>query len=113
MEFKLQTASSANPVLGVAQLIRPVIFGNYYAVQALNSSGTNVCVALNYLILITLDDSRSGTSPDIPNTGMGYAQTTVSDITLFYHANPLRRLRYGASFTNMGCNPAGGGWVFA
>lgn len=105
VEFKLQTASSSDPVLGVAQLIRPVIFNNFYSVQALNSSGANVGVALNYLFLITLDDSRSGTFPDVPNTGSGFAQTAVTDITLFYHANPGRRLRHGASFTTTGCNP--------
>ncbi len=106
VEFKLQTASSTDPVLGVAQLIRPVIFGNYYTVQALNSSGTNVGVALNYLFLITLDDSRSGTFPDVSYAGAtGYAQTAVTDISLYYHANPSRRLRHGASFTDTGCNP--------
>jgi hypothetical protein len=107
VEFKLQTASSTDPVLGIAQLIRPVIFGNFYTVQALNSSGTNVGVALNYLFIIALDDSRSGTFPDVPNNIAlgGYAQTAVTDITLNYHANPGRRLRHGASFTDTGCNP--------
>ncbi len=107
VEFKLQTASSADPVLGVAQLIRPVIFNNFYNVQALNSSGANVGVALNYLFLITLDDSRSGTFPDVSYAGAtGFAQTAVTDITLYYHANPGRRLRHGASFTSTDCNPA-------
>jgi hypothetical protein len=107
VEFKLQTASSTDPVLGVAQLIRPVIFGTSYNVQALNSSGTNVGVALNYLFLITLDDSRSGTFPDVAYAGdTGFAQTAVTDITMYYHANPGRRLRHGASFTSTDCNPA-------
>ena len=106
VEFKLQTASSSDPALGVAQLIRPVIFNNFYTVQALNSSGTNVGVALNYLFLITLDDSRSGTFPDVANTASGsFSQTAVTDISLYYHANPGRRLRHGASFTDTGCNP--------
>ena len=105
VEFKLQTASSSDPVLGIAQLIRPVVFNNFYTVQALNSSGANVGVALNYLFLIALDDSRSGTFPDVANSVGGYSQTSVTDITLNYHANPGRRLRHGASFTNTDCNP--------
>jgi hypothetical protein len=103
VELKFQTASSADPVLGVAQLFRPVVFGNYYNVQALNSSGVNVGVAYNYQYIITLDDSRSGTFPDVSKSG--FSQTAVTDITLYYHANPARRLRHGASFTNTGCNP--------
>jgi hypothetical protein len=104
VEFRFQSASQSDPVLGVAQLIRPVVFGTFYTVQALNSSGVNVGVAFNYFYVITLDDSRSGTFPDVPNTTSGFAQTSVSDITLYYHANPSRRLRHGASFTNTGCN---------
>jgi hypothetical protein len=106
VEFRFQTASTADPVLGVAQVFRPVLFGTYYNVQALNSSGVNVGVAFNYLYIIALDDSRSGTFPDVPNAlGSPFAQTAVTDITLNYHANPGRRLRHGASFTNTGCNP--------
>jgi hypothetical protein len=105
VELRFQTASTSDPVLGVPQLIRPVIFGNYYNVQALNSSGQNVGVAKLYLYLLTLDDSRSGTFPDVPNTGSGFGQTASTDITLYYHANPGRRLRHGASFTDTDCNP--------
>lgn len=105
VEFRFQTASSTDPILGIAQLIRPVIFGNYYNVQSLNSSGTLVGQAFMYLYVITLDDSRSGTFPDVPNTDAGFAATSVQDVTLFYHANPARRLRHGASYTNSGCNP--------
>jgi hypothetical protein len=72
---------------------------------ALNSSGTNVGVANTYALEIKLDDTEEGTFPDI-NT----SQTAVSSITLYYHANPGRRLRHGASFSNVGCNinPANG-----
>ncbi len=83
--------------LGVAQVFNPTIFGNFYVVQSLDSSGVNVGIAFNYLIQITLDDSGSGTFPD------STTQTIVQDITVFYHANPSRRLRHGASFTNTGC----------
>lgn len=101
VEFKFQTASSGDPVLGVPQLIRPVVYGQYYNVQALNSSGSYVGQAFQYQYLITLDDSRAGTFPDVPKSG---SQTAVTDVTLYYHANPARRLRHGASFTNNGCN---------
>ena len=101
VEFKFYTASTGDPVLGVAQLIRPVIYGNFYNVQALNSSGAYVGQAFQYEYVITLDDSRAGTFPDVPKSG---SQTAVTDVTLFYHANPARRLRHGASFTNSGCN---------
>jgi hypothetical protein len=107
VELKFQSASTSDPVLGIAQTIRPVIFGNFYIVQALNSSGANVGVAKLYLYVITLDDSRSGTFPDVSYAGAaGYSQTAVTDITLYYHANPGRRLRHGASFTNTDCNPS-------
>jgi hypothetical protein len=105
VEFKFETASTTDTVLGIPQLIRPVVFGNFYNVQALNSSGTLVGQAFQYLYVITLDDSRSGTFPDVPNTDTGFANTSVQDVTLYYHANPARRLRHGASFTNSGCNP--------
>jgi hypothetical protein len=101
VEFRFYTASTGDPVLGVAQLIRPVVYGNFYNVQALNSSGAFVGQAFQYEYVITLDDSRAGTFPDVPKSG---SQTAVTDVTLFYHANPARRLRHGASFTNAGCN---------
>lgn len=101
VEFKFQTASSSDPVLGIPQLIRPVIYGQYYNVQSLNSSGAFVGQAFQYQYLITLDDSKAGTFPDVPKSG---SQTAVTDVTLYYHANPARRLRHGASFTNNGCN---------
>ena len=107
VEFKFQTASSSDPVLGIAQLIRPVIFGNFYNVQALDSSGNNVGVAFNYQYVMALDDSRSGTFPDTAKSG--FSQTAVTDITLYYHANPARRLRHGASFTDSGCTTATAG----
>ena len=100
------TQATGASSLGVAQVFNPVIFGNFYNVQALNSSGVNVGIAFNYLIKITLDDSNSGTFPDVSSG----SETNVQDITLYYHANPGRRLRHGASFTNTGCNatPAAG-----
>ncbi len=108
VEFRFQSASQSDPVLGVAQLFRPVEFGAFYPVHPYNSSGVDVGVAFNYFYVITFDDSRSGTFPDVPKTG--YSQTAVTDITLHYHANPSRRLRHGASFTDSGCNdvPANG-----
>ena len=95
----LRTSSSFDSTLGVPQVINPVIFNTFYRVYALNSSGTNVGVANTYALQVKLDDTEEGTFPDI-NT----SQTAVSDITLYYHANPGRRLRHGASFSNVGCN---------
>jgi hypothetical protein len=101
----MRTSSSFDPTLGVAQVFNPVIFNNFYRIFAYNSSGVNVGVANTYALEIKLDDTQEGTFPDI-NT----SQTAVSDITLYYHANPSRRLRHGASFSNVGCNinPANG-----
>jgi len=98
VQTSLQTASTSDPVLGVAQVFKPTLLGNNYLIQALNSGGTNVGIAFNYFISLTLDDSQSGTFPENSTT------TNVTDITIFYHANPGRRLRHGASFTNTGCN---------
>lgn len=92
----LQTASTSDPVLGVAQNINPALPGVNNVIQALNSSGSNVGIAFNYFVFLTLDDSGSGTFPDV--------SSNVTDFTIFYHANPGRRLRHGASFTNTGCN---------
>jgi N-acetylneuraminic acid mutarotase len=102
VEFQLQTASSLDTTLGIAQSIRPVTFGNFYLIQALDSSGNNVGVAFRYFILLALDDSKSGTFPDVNQSG---SQTATSSLTLYYHANSARRLRHGASFTDTGCNP--------
>lgn len=101
VELSLRTASQENPTLGIAQVIRPVILGTYYRVQALDPSGNNVGVAYNYFVSLFLDDSRSGTFPDVNQSS---SETSVSSLTLYYHANPQRRLRHGASFTNTGCN---------
>jgi hypothetical protein len=98
--MQFYTASSTTPTFGVAQLISPMIFQNFYIVQALDPSGTNVGIALNYLIKITLDDSNSGTFPDITTS----TETYVNNVTLYYHANPGRRMRHGKQFTNTGCN---------
>jgi hypothetical protein len=102
VEFRFQTASSLDPVLGVPQLIRPVVDGRYYNVESLNSSGAFVGQAFQYQYLIAIDDSRAGTFPDVPKAS--YSQTSVQDVTLFYHANPSRRLRHGKSFTDDACN---------
>lgn len=102
----LRTASTFDAVLGVAQVIDPVVFNTFYRIQALNSSGTNVGVAKTYALVVKLDDTQAATFPDVNQV----AQTSVSSITLYYHANPSRRLRHGASFSNVGCNltPANG-----
>lgn len=92
----LQTASTGDPVLGTVQNINPAIPQIFNVIQALNSGGSNVGIAFNYFVFLTLDDSRSGTFPD---TG-----SYITEFTIFYHANPGRRLRHGASFTNTGCN---------
>ena len=95
------TAAAASSTFGVAQLFSPMILGNFYNVQALNSSGVNIGVATNYLLIFTLDDSNSGTFPDVTSA----TETYINSVTLYYHANPGRRLRHGASFSNTGCNP--------
>ncbi len=94
-------------MLGIAQVINPTQFNTYYRVYPLNSSGVNVGVAKTYALVIIMDDTQAGTFPDVNTGGI---QTTVSSITLYYHANPSRRLRHGASFSNVGCNivPANG-----
>jgi N-acetylneuraminic acid mutarotase len=102
LNLQLQTASSLDTTLGVAQSINPVNFGQFYSVQALDSSGTNVGVAFRYFLILVLDDSQSGTFPDVNQTGN---QTATTSVTLYYHANPARRLRHGASFTDTACNP--------
>jgi N-acetylneuraminic acid mutarotase len=97
----LQTASSSNTTLGSPQIFNPTLPGTNYAAQALDSTGANVGIAFNYFINLTLDDSESGTFPDVSLDG---TSMVVTDFTLFYHANPTRRLRHGASFTNTSCN---------
>jgi hypothetical protein len=93
----MKTAQTGQ-ALGVAQIFNPTILGDFYTMQALDSSGANVGIAFIYSIFITIDDSQSGTFPD---TG-----SAVTDFTIYYHANPGRRLRHGASFTNTGCSGA-------
>ncbi len=99
--LRFYTATAASSTFGVAQLFSPMILGNFYNVQALDSSGTNVGVATNYLLIFALDDSNSGTFPDVTSA----TETFVNSVTLYYHANPGRRLRHGAAFSNTGCNP--------
>ncbi|HSX01634.1 MAG TPA: hypothetical protein VLF67_05330, partial [Candidatus Saccharimonas sp.] len=99
----IQTASTTDPVLGTAQNINPAVAGAYYLIFALDSTGTNVGIAFNYYTFLALDDSNNGTFPDS-------VSSNVTDFTIFYHSNPSRRLRHGASFTNSSCNstPANG-----
>jgi hypothetical protein len=103
----MRTSTTFDAVLGVPQVINPTVFNTYYRVYPLNAIGTNVGVAKTFALVIIMDDTQAGTFPDINQSG---SQTAVSSITLYYHANPSRRLRHGASFSNVGCNitPANG-----
>jgi hypothetical protein len=96
---QMQTAAQGATSLGKAQNFSPAYPAQFYTLQALDSSGTNVGIALNYYIFLTIDDSQSGTFPDTTSS-----QSYVTDINIFYHANPNYRLRHGASFTTTGCS---------
>lgn len=101
VQLSFQTASQADPVLGLAQIINPVVFNTNYSVLALDTSGTNVGVAYNYFLELLLDDSASSSFPDVPTSG---TQTSINNFILYYHANPGRRLRHGASFNDTSCS---------
>lgn len=81
---------------GVPQFISPAYATKFYFINALDSSGTNVGIAFNYYLFLIMDDSNTGAFPD--------AGSVATDADIFYHPNPGRRLRHGASFTNTGCN---------
>jgi hypothetical protein len=92
----MQTAAQGAASLGVAQNFDPAYPGQVYTLQALDSGGTNVGIAFNYYIFLTINDSQTGTFPD--------TASDVTDINIYYHANPGFRLRHGASFTTTGCS---------
>jgi N-acetylneuraminic acid mutarotase len=92
----MRTAGSGSTTLGQAQVVNPMYAGVNYTLLALDGSGNNVGIASKYYIFLALDDSQTGAFPD---TG-----STATDIDITYHANPGRRLRHGASFTNTGCS---------
>jgi len=94
--LQLQTAAQGATSLGVAQTFSPAYPGQFYILQALDSGGVNVGIAFNYYVFLTIDDSGTGTFPD--------TSSTVTDINIYYHANPGFRLRHGASFTQTGCS---------
>jgi hypothetical protein len=92
----MRTAAVGSTTFGVPQNIIPAYATKFYFLQALDTSGTDVGIAFNYYIFLTIDDQNTGTFPD---TG-----SVATDINVYYHPNPTRRLRHGASFTNTGCN---------
>jgi len=92
----LRTEAVGTTVWGVPQFISPAYASKFYFIQALDSSGTNVGIAFNYYLFLIIDDSNTGTFPD--------TASSATDVDIFYHPNPARRLRHGASFTNTGCN---------
>lgn len=92
----MRTAAVGSTTFGVPQNIVPDYANKFYFLKALDGSGTDVGIAFNYYIFLTIDDQYTGTFPD---TG-----SVATDINIFYHPNPGRRLRHGASFTNTGCN---------
>jgi hypothetical protein len=93
--IEFRTAAVGSTVLGVPQVISPAYASKFYFLEALDASGANVGIALNYYVFLIIDDSGTGPFPD--------AASTATDINIYYHANPGRRLRHGASFTNTAC----------
>jgi hypothetical protein len=94
--IEMRTAAVGSTQLGVAQAITPAYASKFYFLQALDTNGTDVGIAFDYFIFLTIDDSQTGPFPD---TG-----SVATDVNVYYHPNPTRRLRHGASFTNTGCN---------
>jgi hypothetical protein len=92
----LRTEAVGTTVWGIPQFISPAYATKFYFIQALDSTGTNVGIAFNYYLFLIIDDSNTGTFPD--------TASSATDVDIFYHPNPSRRLRHGASFTNTGCN---------
>jgi hypothetical protein len=94
--IEMRTAAVGSTQLGVAQVITPAYASKFYFLKALDTSGTDVGIAFDYFIFLTIDDSQTGPFPDVGST--------ATDVNVYYHPNPGRRLRHGASFTNTGCN---------
>jgi hypothetical protein len=92
----LRTEAVGTTVWGVPQFISPAYASKFYFIQALDSTGVNVGIAFNYYLFLIIDDSNTGTFPD--------TASSATDVNIYYHPNPGRRLRHGASFTNTGCN---------
>jgi hypothetical protein len=94
--IEIRTAAVGAPILGVPQVVSPAYASKFYFLQALDQNGTDVGIAYDYYVFLTIDDSQTGGFPD--------TVSVATDINIYYHANPGRRLRHGASFTNTGCN---------
>jgi hypothetical protein len=94
--IEMRTAAVGAPILGVAQVVSPAYASKFYFLQALDQNGVDVGIAYDYYVFLTIDDSETGGFPD--------TVSSATDINVYYHANPGRRLRHGASFTNTGCN---------
>jgi hypothetical protein len=94
--IEMRTAAVGSTQLGVPQVITPAYASKFYNLKALDTNGTDVGIAFDYFIFLTIDDSQTGPFPDVGST--------ATDVNIFYHPNPTRRLRHGASFTNTGCN---------
>lgn len=60
----------------------------------LNSSGGNINCARYYYFLISIDASQTFGYPEDVNRG-----PTIADISLFFTADPSKRLRHGKTFT--------------
>lgn len=71
-----------------------VTLGSPTAYTALNQSGTNMLCGRYFYFNIAIDSSQAFGYPDDVTRG-----PTITDITLFFSADPSKRLRHGATFT--------------
>ncbi len=92
----MRTAAVGTTTWGVPQFISPAYATKFYFLKALDGTGTDVGIAFNYYLFLIIDDSNTGGFPD--------TVSVAQDVDIYYHPNPTRRLRHGASFTNTGCN---------
>ena len=79
---------------GQATNVGTVTLGNVGAYTAKNSSGGNINCARFYYFSVSIDSSQAFGYPDDVSRG-----PTLADLSLFYTADPSKRLLHGKTFT--------------
>lgn len=93
-ELSYQSSTDGNNAWGNVTDFGPVTLGSVETYTPLDGTGTDTEFARFYYFDINIDSSQAYGYPDDVSRG-----PTIDDLTLFFTADPSKRLRHGKTFT--------------